>query len=218
MMRGRLRSLHSDAAVSRICLESTVLTVALFAAAEVVTHVFAWSTWLPFDLTEVANLVVIAMIMGACTRCRIVRLQRAVDAVGRQRQQAEAQAAKNEAAIRVARVVAQEFAQPLSGALGYSELLMMHADGFTDFERRELEGLREGVLHMERLLQTLRQAIDDTPSCRSDRCVADDVERGVAAPRPRLAVRGVAAVCGGDRPEGAEHLLITDASPRSHVE
>ncbi|HKO25354.1 MAG TPA: hypothetical protein VJY65_11540 [Chloroflexota bacterium] len=202
MMRGRLRSLHSDAAVSRICRESTVLTVALFAAAEVVTHVFAWSKWLPFDLTEVASLIVIAMIMGACTRCRIVRLQRAVDAAGRQRRQAEAQAAENEAAIRVARVVAQEFAQPLSGALGYSELLMMHADGLTGFERRELEGLREGVLHMERLLQTLRQAIDDTPTCPGDRCVADDVERRVAAPRPRLVVRsGVAAVCGADWPE-----------------
>jgi signal transduction histidine kinase len=202
MMQGRLRSLRSDAAVNRICLESTILTVALFAIVQVVAHVFAWSTWLPFDLIDVASLVVIAMIMGVCTRCRIVRLQRAVDAAGRQRRQAEAHAAENEAAIRVARVVAQEFAQPLSGALGYSELLMMHADGFTGFERRELEGLREGVLHMERLLQTLRQAIDDTPTCSGDRCVADDVERRVAAPRPRLVVRGgVAAVCGADRPE-----------------
>ena len=85
MMRGRLRSLRSDAAVSRICLESTVLTVALFAATEAVTHVFAWSTWLPFDLTDVASLVVIAMVMGACTRYRIVRLQHAMDEAGRQR-------------------------------------------------------------------------------------------------------------------------------------
>jgi signal transduction histidine kinase len=126
-----------------------------------------------------------------------------VDEAGRQRRQAEAHAAENEAAARVARVVAREFAQPLSGALGYSELLMMRADGFSGFERHELEGLREGVLHMERLLQTLRQAVDGTPDGASERCVADDVERRVAAPRPRLAVRGsvgsVAAVC-DDRP------------------
>src|SRR2546423_2434158 len=211
MMRGRLRSLRPDTAVSRICLESTVLTVTLFAAAEAVVHVFAWSTWLPFDLTDVASLVVIAMVMGACTRYRSVRLQHVMDEAGRQRGQAEAHAAENEAAIRVARVVAQEFAQPLSGALGYSELLMMRADGFTGFERCELEGLREGVLHMERLLQTLRQAIDDTPNCPRDRCVADDVDRCVAAPRPRLAVRGgVAAVCNGDRPEGPSICSIVE--------
>ena len=202
MIRGRLRSLHSDAAVSRICLESTVLTVALFVSGKALAHVFGWSTWLPFDLTDIAGLVVIAMTMGVCTRCRIVRLQRAVDEDGRQRRQAEAHAAENQAAIRVARVVAQEFAQPLSGALGYSELLMMHADGFTGFERRELEGLREGVLHMERLLLTLRQAVDDTPNGPGDRCVADDVERRVAAPRPRLVVRGSVTVVCGDRPEG----------------
>jgi signal transduction histidine kinase len=196
MMQGRLQSLRPDAAVSRICLESAILTVALFAIGQVIADVFAWSAWFPFDPADIASLVVIAMVMGACTRYRIVRLQRAVDAVGRQRREAEAHAAENEAAIRVARVVAREFAQPLSGALGYSELLMMRADGFTGFERRELEGLREGVLHMERLLLTLRQAVDDTPNCPGDRCVADDVERRVAAPRPRLAVRG------GDRPEG----------------
>jgi signal transduction histidine kinase len=176
--------------------------VALFAAAKVVAHVFIRSTWLPFDLADLAGLVVIALAMGVCTRCRIVRLQHAVDEAGRERRQAEAHAAENEAAARVARVVAQEFAQPLSGALGYSELLMMRADGFSGFERRELEGLREGVLHMERLLQTLRQAVDGTPDCAGDRCVADDVERRVAAPRPRLAIRGNVAAVRGDRPEG----------------
>src|SRR5881275_1451165 len=117
-MRGKLRSLRPDTAVGRICLESTVLTVALFAAGKVVAHVFAWSLWRPFDLTDLAGLAVIALAMGVCTRCRIVRLQRVVDEAGRQRRQAEAHAAENEAAARVARVVAQEFAQPLSGALG----------------------------------------------------------------------------------------------------
>jgi signal transduction histidine kinase len=185
--------------------------VALFAIGEVVAHVFAWSAWLPFDLADVASLVVIAMVMGACTRSRVVRLQRAVDAAGRQRRKAEAHAAENEAALRVARVVAQEFAQPLSGALGYSELLMMRADGFTGLERRELEGLREGVLHMERLLLTLRQAVDDMPNCPGDRCVAEDVERRVAAPRPRLAVHGgVATVRGGDRLEGPNNCSIVE--------
>ena len=116
MMRGRLRSLRQDAAVGRICLESAVLTVALFAIGQVIADVFAWSAWFPFDPTDVASLVVIAMVMGACTRYRVVRLQRAVDAAGRQRRQAEAHVAENEAALRVARVVAQEFAQPLSGA------------------------------------------------------------------------------------------------------
>ena len=78
---------------------------------------------------------------------------------------------------------------------------MMRAGDFTGFERCELEGLREGVLQMECLLQTLRQAVDGTPDSPGDRRIADDVERHVAAPRPRPAVYGSVASVYGDGPD-----------------
>ena len=104
---------------------------------------------------------------------------------------------ENAAALRVARAVAREFAQPLSGALGYSELLMLRVEDVPHSERQELEGMREGVLQMERMLHTLRQTIETTPACSVERRIADDVERCVAEPRPRLQVRGAVAAVQG---------------------
>ena len=93
--------------------------------------------------------------------------------------------AENAAVVRVARAVAREFAQPLSGALSYSELLLLERAQLSADARYQVEGLREGVLHLNQLLQTLRTTVDHAPSADPTRHVADDVERSVTEPRPR---------------------------------
>lgn len=96
------------------------------------------------------------------------------------------QTIENAAVTRACRAVACAFAQPLTGALAYSELLMADQIDFSAAQRHELEGLREGVLRMERLLQSLRAAVHDAAGASDDRRVVDDVERAVSGPLPRL--------------------------------
>ncbi len=192
----------ADAVTARLYWQSVLLLVALFGACKLLAFTLVGWIWPPFGLTDIVALSVIAVVVGAITGYRLRRLHRAMDVAARRRAAAEAREARhaeNEVALRVARAVTREFAQPLSGALGYSELLMMRAESFVGGERRELEGMREGVLQMERLLQTLRQTIDAAPC--ANRRVVDDVERCVAAPRPRLQVRGAMAAVQGAGPE-----------------
>jgi signal transduction histidine kinase len=188
-----------DTATARLYWQSVLLLVALFGACKLLAYTLVGWVWPPFGLTDIVALSAIAVVVGIFTRYRLLRLHRAMEVAARRRAATEAREARhaeNEVALRVARAVTREFAQPLSGALGYSELLMMRAESFAGCERRELEGMREGVLQMERLLQTLRQTIDATP-CATSRRVVDDVERCVAEPRPRLQVRGAMAAVQG---------------------
>lgn len=186
--------------------QGVALIVVVFTLAKLMAHAAGGLDRLPFGLVDgladAAALAVIVASVGALTWHRCTRLQRTLAAAAAQRRDADVLAAENDAAIRVARAVAREFAQPLSGALGYSELLMMRADALASGERHELEGMREGVLQLERLLQALNQAAHAPASCVAGRRVADDLESCVAAPRPRLRVRGAVAAVRSDDPSG----------------
>lgn len=65
---------------------------------------------------------------------------------------------------------------------------MMSADHWSADERRQVDGLREGVFHLDHLLQRLRDAVDRPPPGDAAGHVADDVERAVTAPHARLCV------------------------------
>ena len=202
-MRTIRRILAPNTATWLYC-QGAILIVAFFALAKLAAHVIGAVDWLPFGLTDLAALAAIMLAAGALTWYRLAWLQRATDAAAARRRAADALVAENEAARRVARVVAREFAQPLSGALGYSELLMLRANSFADGERREVEGVREGVLQLERLVWALNQTAHDTASDTTGRCVADDVESCIAAPRPRLHARNTVAAVRSDAPEQSQ--------------
>lgn len=186
---------HVDSA--RLYWQGILLLVALFAFCKVLAHTMIGWAGSSFGFTDVVALAGLAALVGGLIRYRLLTLQRAQDEAERQRALAATREAENAAALRVARAVAREFAQPLSGALGYSELLMLRVEDVPHSERQELEGMREGVLQMERMLHTLRQTIETTPACPVERRIADDVERCVAEPRPRLQVRGAVAAVQG---------------------
>ena len=151
-------------------------------------HVRIWHTFGRFDYVALTALVIIAAVITWHTRRRIEGLL----AISEQRRRrAEQLAAENAVVARVAGTVAREFAQPLSGVVTYSEMLMARIDDFHCDEQRQIEGLREGALQLERLLVTLRQAVDAPPPEVGMRHVADDVERSVMAPRERIPVRSV---------------------------
>jgi hypothetical protein len=76
--------------------------------------------------------------------------------------------------------VVRELAQPLSGVLSYSELLLLRTDSLAADERHEVTRLCEGVLRLERLPQTVRQTVDHVPTAAPDSHVADVVERCIA--------------------------------------
>lgn len=167
------------------------LLAALFALTKVAERLLGLRRWHSFGTREIAILLVQAAVVAIVVWYVRRRIQRQLDAAERGRHQAEMLMAENEAVVRVARAVAREFAQPLSGALSYSELLMMDADHFSADGRHQVEGLREGVLQLNQLLQTLRNAVNGTPAPDngSARHVADDVERSVTAPRSRPRVQ-----------------------------
>ncbi len=176
------------------------LPVALFGLTKVLDRLFIGRRWHSFGRLDIAELVVLALIVGALTHIVRVRTERALAAAEcrrreeeARRQRAEALAAENAAVIRVAHAVAREFAQPLSGALAYSEMVLARADELSAPGQQEVEGLREGVLQLTTLLHTLRRAVVETPAQGTGHHVADDVERSVAAPRPYVRVRRAAA-------------------------
>lgn len=180
----------------RLCWQSVSLLVALFILCKVVQGVLLGRLWPSFDWFDIGALMVLGLAVSAVAAYTCGRAGRALDSAERQRRQVESLVAENDAAMRVVRAVAREFAQPLSGALGYSEMLMMRADTFTGYDRQELEGLREGVLQLEGLLKALCQAADTTPALGGSRHIAEDVERSVAAPRPRLPAHAAASSAG----------------------
>jgi hypothetical protein len=79
-----------------------------------------------------------------------------------------------------------EFAQPLSGVLVYSELLMRHAFAADDAERYELRGLRQGALQLEGLLLSLREAVRASVPLDDSHLVVDRIEQALTHVRRRV--------------------------------
>jgi len=170
---------------------------ALFALTKVAERLLGLRRWHDFGIREIAILLGQAAVVAVVVWLVRHRVQRQLDEVERDRQRAAALAAENAAVARAAGAVAREFAQPLSGALSYSELLMMSAAQWSADERQQVEGLREGVLQLDGLLRTLRDAVNRPPRGEAAGHVADDVERLVTAPRARPRV-GAAGLTGRD--------------------
>lgn len=171
--------------------QSTLLLALLFVLSKVIERLLVGHPrWHSFGRIDLATLFVLAVLVGACNYSLHRRVQRTLDEAEAKRSAAEALAHENEAVVRVCLAVVHEFAQPLSGALAYSEMLMARHWAFDADGRREVEGLREGVLQLERLLGTLRQAAQGEPVGPewSERRLADDVEHSIGAPHPRMRV------------------------------
>jgi signal transduction histidine kinase len=98
---------------------------------------------------------------------------------------AEAIRAENEAVVRVCNVVAREFAQPLTGTLAYSDILLIDSQSPTEAQRRALEGVREGVVRLDQLLYSLRDAVQDVQSTSGIEHFADVVVVAVNRRTPR---------------------------------
>lgn len=97
----------------------------------------------------------------------------------------EALLSENAAVARVCNVLACEFAQPLSGLVAYAEMLLADSASAPEEQRRDLEGVREGVLRLQRLLECLRATLHQAPERDAGRRIADDVERALAPARLR---------------------------------
>lgn len=172
---------------------------ALFVMTKVAERLLGLRRWHAFGNREIAILLVQAAVVALVVWYVRHRVQRQLDAAERRRQHVEALMAENAAVVRAARAVAREFAQPLSGVVSYSEFLLLSAEQWNEDERRQVEGLREGVLQLNHLLQTMRYAVDRTPDDDLLHHVADDVERFVTAPRPRPHVHTMGTMGDGVR-------------------
>jgi signal transduction histidine kinase len=172
--------LEPRALLTWLAWPSAVLVVVLFLTVKATAHLVLGRHWHSFGRLDLAELLVLALLVGGGTWYVRRRVQRKLEAVERQRQQARALAAENAAVVRAVRAVVRELAQPLSGVLSYSELLLLRTESLAADERHEVRGLCEGVIRLERLLQTVRQTVDRTPSAAPDSHVADVVERCMA--------------------------------------
>jgi hypothetical protein len=94
----------------------------------------------------------------------------------------------------------RELAQPLSGVLSYSEMMLMSEAQGSARTQHEVEGLREGALLLEQLVRTLRQTIDSAAACDAEYHIrlADAVEQSVTAPRSRIFVHSHPHPSGSD--------------------
>jgi signal transduction histidine kinase len=155
---------------------SAVLVVVLFLTFKATAHLVLGRHWQSFGRLDLAELLVLALLVGGFTWYVRRRVQRELEAVERQRQQAQALAAENAAVVRAVRAVVRELAQPLSGVLSYSELLLLRTETLAADERQEVRGLCEGVMRLEQLLQMVRRTVDRAPSTAPDSHVADVVE------------------------------------------
>jgi signal transduction histidine kinase len=160
--------------------QSAGLVVVLFLAFKATERVVLGRHWYRFGRLDLAELLVLALLVGGFTWYVRQRVQRELDAVERQRQQAQALAAENAAVVRAVRAVVRELAQPLSGVRSYSELLRLRTESLAADERHEVLRLCEGVMRLDRLLQTVRQTVDRAPTAALDAHVADVVERCIA--------------------------------------
>jgi signal transduction histidine kinase len=94
------------------------------------------------------------------------------------------------AVVHACRAIVQEFAQPVSGILAYSEMLVMDAAYTSEAQRREVEGLREGALRLERLLRGIREALSAAAVTDADPFAVNALEEAVhGLGSPRLSHR-----------------------------
>jgi signal transduction histidine kinase len=181
-----------------------------------------WLTvWRPFDVflssgrADLLPLIALGLAVGLLMRMAQIRTHQRIYAAEQSQRQAEAMLSENAAVVRACRAVVREFAQPLTGALAYSEMLVADATYISEAQRHEVEGLREGVLRMERLLQCLRDAITDTAAIAEDRSIADEVEHAVALPRARQMFGQGARAQSSEGGGGYEAPCCSDAGLRS---
>jgi signal transduction histidine kinase len=175
---------------SRRALLSAAATVLLFVTIKMAVHHLVRS-WPPVQMiltsgrADAVTLgVLVALVVGGC-RAMDAPIQQRRNAVEAQRRQREVLAAENAAVVRVCQTLILEFAQPLSGILGYSELLIMSAEAASAAQRRELDGLHEGALRLERLLETVRAVVRAAPAAGPDHHMADEIVRAVTQIRHR---------------------------------
>jgi hypothetical protein len=188
---GLLMSAFMRALARQSVLLSACCTLLVFVAIKQAVYRFAGS-WRVVQMVlasggaDAATLGVITLGAGAVSHCIEEDVRRRLDRAAVQRRQWEALAAENAAVVQVCQTVALEFAQPLSGILAYSELLTTGAEHTIEAQHYEVEGLREGALQMERLLETLRAAVSKAPAPGGNYHVASEVAHAVAQPRLRL--------------------------------
>src|SRR5919108_2957764 len=91
---------------------SAVLVVVLFLAFKATAHLVLGRHWHSFGRLDLAELLVLALLVGGGTWYVHWRVQRELEAVERQRQQAQALAAENAAVVRAVQAVVRELAQP----------------------------------------------------------------------------------------------------------
>src|SRR2546423_7524775 len=108
---------------------SAVLVVVLFLAFKATARVVLGRHWHSFGRLDLAELLVLALLVGGFTWYVRRRVQRGLDAVERQRQQALALAAENAAGVRAGGGGGRGVGPPLSGVVRYSELLLLRTEG-----------------------------------------------------------------------------------------
>jgi signal transduction histidine kinase len=158
---------------------SALLVAALFIGGKATERLVFGRRWHSFGRLDLAELAVLALAVGVCTWYVHHRMQQELDRLEAQRRRAEALAAENAAVVQAVGAVIREVAQPLSGALGYSELLALHADDLDRDARQEAQGLREGILRLAALLQRVRETVDHAPREGADPHLAQAVEESI---------------------------------------
>ena len=174
----------------RSVLLSASFAVLLFIAVKHMAVYFAGSLQpvrllLASGVADAAALGVIAVAAGAVSHIIETHAQQRIHDVAEKKRDLDSLNAENAAVVQVCQTVALEFAQPLSGVLAYSELLVAQAEFTTDAQRFEVEGLREGALQMQCLLESMRGAISGADAAGANCHVASEVEHAVTQPRPR---------------------------------
>jgi hypothetical protein len=102
---------------------------------------------------------------------------------------AEIQLDEDAAVERACKALVHGFAQPLTGVVAYSEMLVCTATAKDDRTRQELEGLREGTLQLQQLLQGVREALNVVPGDGGYVRLAEQVETVAIRPLPRVHVQ-----------------------------
>ena len=101
---------------------------------------------------------------------------------------AQTQLDEDAAVGRACKALVHGFAQPLTGVVAYSEMLVCAESAKDDGTRQELEGLREGTLQLQQLLQGVREALNVAPNDSSYVRLVEQVETVAIRPLPRMQV------------------------------
>lgn len=185
LLRALWRGLIRRTPLDWLTWQSALLVAALFVGGKAAERVVLGRRWHSFGRLDLAELLVLALAVGAFTWYVHRRMRREMDRAEEQRRRAEALAAENAAVVRAVGALLREFAQPLSGALSYSEMLMARDENRDADERYEMARLRDGVLRLENLLQTVRHTLDCAPASNAPPHLADVVEDSVAPAHAR---------------------------------